>query len=214
MYKKDLKTLEIKLRIQDALDKLDNNKIHIIYFCYYFNLHNIWHSPLLISTKLLALFTRQKSIDHVAHISRFTVDGQTNKRIVKVFEANTKRGMEENDLFDKLKSFQGICYIHTIDKIVDKDKAREFKKRYYGVPYSKVYAWNSGIDISLLEIDKGSQTKPKRVGGFCSWLVALFLRHQGVDISHIENGNPKEITPANLFYGNLAKTEILYQYNK
>ena len=46
-----------------------------------------------------------------------------------------------------------------------------------------------------------------------SWLQALFLIDQGTDISHIEKGNPLEITPANLFHGNLGNKRILFHGN-
>jgi hypothetical protein len=205
---KDLNVLYIKDQIQDEINSLDKDKIHILYFSYYFNFHNIWQNPLLLLTKLLNLFNGDKSIDHVNHIARFRFDEEDGKWVAKVFEATMERGMEQNDLFDKLKLFQGICYIETIDKKVDKVKAKAFENKYYGVPYSKELAGLSGIDIdSLDKIIK----QPKTDGGFCSWLEALFLIDQGINISHIENGNPLEITPVDLFNGNLGNKRILFK---
>jgi len=43
-------------------------------------------------------------------------------------------------------------------------------------------------------------------------LTALYLKNQGVDINHIENGNPLEITPADLYHGNLGNKSILFKY--
>lgn len=205
---KDLNIIYIKEQIQEQINLLDKDKIHILYFSYYCNFHNVWRSPLLLATKLLNLFNGDKSIDHVNHISRFRFDEEDNKMVAKVFEATMERGMEQNDLFDKLKSFQGICYIETIDRYVDKVKAKAFEKKYYAVPYSKELAVMSGIDIDFL--DKKIK-QPKTDGGFCSWLEALFLIDQGVDVSHIEYGNPLEITPVNLFNGNLGNKRILFK---
>ena len=117
-----------------------------------------------------------------------------------------ERGMEQNDLFDKLKSFRGICYIETLDKKVDKVKARAFEIFYSGVPYSKKLAALSGIDG---QFDKAVQ--PKTDGGFCSWLEALFLIDQGIDLSKIQKGNPLEITPTDLFLADLGEKKVLYR---
>jgi len=206
---KDLEILYLKSNIQTAIDVLDKDKIHVLYFSYYCNFHNLWKNPLLLTTKLLNKFNGDESIDHVNHISRFRFDEEYGKWVAKVFEATMERGMEQNDLFNKLKAFQGICYIETIDKKVNKTKAKAFEKKYYGVPYSKELAAKSGIDIDSL--DKKIK-QPKTDGGFCSWLEALFLIDQGIDISHIEKGNPLEITPANLFHGNLGNKRILFKY--
>jgi len=204
---KDLEILNLKERIQTQIDKLNKNKIHTLYFSYYLNLHNIWNNPLLLLTKILNLFNGDKSIDHVNHICRFRFDEVDGKWVAKVFEATMERGMEQNDLFDKLKSFQGICYIETINKRVNRKKARAFEKKYSGIPYSKELAAKSGIDIGSI-----STKKPKNDGGFCSWLEALFYINQGIDISHIEKGNPLEITPADLFNGNFGTKRILFKY--
>lgn len=205
--KKDLSVLYNKQQIQNAIDKLDRNKIHILYFSYYFNFHNIYRNPLLLTTKILNFFSGKPSIDHVNHICRFIFDDETNSWIAKVFEATMDRGMEQNDLFDKLKTFQGICYIETLDKNVDKKKAKEFENLYTGVPYSKKLAAMSGIDIK--EVDKVIQ--PKSDGGFCSWLEALFLIDQGIDLSKIQKGNPLEITPTDLFLADLGEKKVLYR---
>lgn len=207
--KKDLEILYLKSTIQAAINSLDKDKIHILYFSYYCNFHNLWKSPALLTTKLLNRFNGDKSIDHVNHISRFKFEEEEGKQIVKVFEATIERGMEQNDLFNKLKAFQGICYIETLDKKVNKTKAKAFEKKYYGVPYSIALAAKSGIDIDSL--DKLIK-HPKTDGGFCSWLESLFLMDQGIDLSHIEKGTPLEITPADLFHGDLGNKRILFKY--
>lgn len=204
---KNLSALYNKEQIQNAIDKLDRNKIHVLYFSYYFNFHNIYRNPLLLTTKILNFFSGKPSIDHVNHVCRFIFDEENNIWVSKVFEATMERGMEQNDLFDKLKSFQGICYIETLNKDVDKKKAKEFENLYTGVPYSKKLAAMSGIDIK--EVDKVIQ--PKSDGGFCSWLETLFLIDQGIDLSKIQKGNPLEITPTDLFLADLGEKKVLYK---
>jgi len=209
--KKNNKLISLRTDLQNKIDKLDRNKIHILYFSYDFSFYNIYHSPLLLTTKILNFLKGDASIDHVCHISRFTYDRSKKRYIAKIFEANTKRGMEENFLYDRLKNFKGVCYIETIDQYVDKQLAKNFEKKFFAVKYSKVLAAFSGIDFSFLDkILK--RKKPK--GGFCSWLVSIFLINQNIDIKHIENGDPKEIVPADLFNGNFGNIEILYEYKK
>lgn len=206
--RKDIKVLYNKEKIQSAINKLDKNKIHIIYLSYYCNFHNIYRNPLLLGTKLLNFFSGKPSIDHITHISRFIFDEEANNWICKVFEATMARGMEENDLFEKLKNFQGVCYLETLNKDVDKKKAKEFEKKYTGVPYSKKLAILSGVDID--EVD--SVMQPKNNGGFCSWLEALFLMDQGYNLSFIEKGNPLEMTPTDIFLAGLGTKQILYKF--
>ena len=209
--KKNNKLISLRIDLQNKIDKLDRNKIHILYFSYYPSFYNFYHSPLLVTTKLLNKFNGDESIDHVCHISRFTYDRSKRRYIAKIFEANTKRGMEENFLYDRLKNFKGVCYIETIDKNVDKKLAKQFKNKHFAIIYSKLSAALSGIDISF--IDKMLR-KDKPKGGFCSWLLSKFLINQNIDISHIEYGNAKEITPVDLFNANLGKLDILYEYKK
>lgn len=203
---KNLSVLYNKEQIQNSIDKLDRNKIHVLYFSYYFNFHNIYHNPLLLTTKILNFFSGKPSIDHVNHVCRFIFDEENKTWVSKVFEATMERGMEQNDLFDKLKSFQGVCYIETLDKTVDKVKAKAFEIFYSGVPYSKELAALSGIDGKFDSI-----YQPKTDGGFCSWLEALFLIDQGIDLSKIQKGNPLEITPTDLFLANLGEKKVLYR---
>jgi hypothetical protein len=203
--KKNLKLLYKEEQIQNAINKLDRNKIYVLFFSYYFNFHNIYHNLLLLTTKILNFFNRKPSIDHVNHICRFIFDEENNIWIAKIFEATMERGMEENDLFYKLKTFQGICYLEDLNKTVDKVKAKAFENLYTGVPFSKELAALSGIDGKFDEI------KPKTNGGFCSWLESLFLIDQGIDLSKTEKGNALEITPTDLFLANLGKKKILYK---
>lgn len=204
--KKNLKILKLKNDLKKKINQLDKNKIHIFYFKYYLNWHNFYKNPLLITTKLLSKWNGDKDIDHVGHISNFIPNG--DGYLANIFEASVKRGMEENGLFDKVKKIQGEVYVETINKDINFEKHDEFKKRYFAVPYSKRLAAMSGIDWNLID----SVNKPKSSGGFCSWLTALYLLDQGVDINHIENGNPLEITPADLYHGNLGNKSILFKY--
>lgn len=205
--KKNLSVLYNKEKIQNAIDKLDKNKIHILYFSYYFNFYNIYHNPLLLATKILNFFSGKPSIDHVNHVCRFIFDEENNIWVSKVFEATMARGMESNDLFDKLKSFQGICYIETLDNYVNKEKAKIFEIKYTGVPYSKELAAMSGIDVKIID----DTIHFKNDGGFCSWLESLFLIDQGIDLSKVKGGNSLEITPADLFLAGLGEKKILYE---
>ena len=200
---KNLEALYSKAEIQQAIDLLDKDKIHILYLSYYCNFHNIYHNPLLLTTKLLNFFFGRASIDHITHICRFVFDLEDCNWTAKVFEATMERGMEQNDLFAKLKSFQGVCYIETLDKKVDKAKAKTFEKKYLGVPYSKELAAFSGIDIKLLD----KNYKPKSSGGFCSWLETLFLQDQGVEI----DDDPLELTPTDIFEMDLGEKRILFK---
>jgi len=204
--KKNLSVLRNKEQAQNAIDKLDRNKIHVLYFSHYFNFYNFYHNPLLIATKILNFANRKPSIDHVAHVCRFIFDKENNNWVSKVFEATMARGMEENDLFDKLKSFRGICYIETLDKTVDKVKAKAFETYFNGVVYSAKLALLSGIDGKFDSIPA-----EKTNGSFCSSLEALFLIDQGVDLSKIEKGKALEITPTDLFLANLGEKKILYR---
>lgn len=206
--KKDLKILHEKKNIQDSINNLDKNKIHIIYFSYYFNWHNFYKNVLIVTTKLLNFITRKPSIDHVAHISRFIFDEYSESYSAKIFEATMERGMEQNDLFDKLKSFQGICYIETLEIFVDKIKAKKFEIDYTGVPYSKELAVQSGVDLGKIDDTIHFKTD----GGFCSWLESLFLIDQGIDLRRVEGGDPLEITPADLYSADFAEKKILYKY--
>lgn len=199
------KAINNSKRILDSFSTLDRDKIHILYFKYYLNWHNIYHNPLLLGTKLLALFTGKPSIDHVCHISRFSYDRSKKLYMPKIFEATIANGMSENDLFAKLKNMQGICYIETLIG-VDKKKAKRFENKYRGIAYSKNMALLSGLDLRIID----SNTTPKKDGGFCSWLVSLFLKDQGYRLV-IERNDPFEITPADLYCANMGKKEILYR---
>lgn len=201
---RDKKILDLKAGIQESINALDRDKIHVLYFSYKMNFHNFFKYPLLLPGKILNLIKCTPSIDHVAHISRFVKDG--DNYLAKVFEATLERGMEENDLFDKLKIFQGTVYAETLGR-VDKVKAREFESLYYGVPYSKHLAALSGIDFKFID-----RRIPKRnTGGFCSWLTSLFLMEQGIDLSKMQGGNPLEITPTDLFLANIGPKIIFFK---
>lgn len=206
MIIKDYKLLRKQAQLKKHINSLNKEKIYIIYFNYNLSFKNIWHSPLLLTTKLLSFITRKPYIDHVCHISRFIWDDYEQKYIAKIFEASIDRGMEQNDLFDKVKNIKGKSYIEELDVIVNKEKAKLFELRYYGVPYSKELAALSGIDLKIF--DKLYKTKAS--GGFCSWLVANFLEDQGVKLN-IENGNPFEMTPSDIYSLNLGKKTILYE---
>jgi len=221
IIKKDKSLLHKKARIREALNNLDRDKIYILYFCYYFNWHNIYHTPLLIFTKLLSMLTKKSCVDHVCHISRFVYDRRDKIFIPKIFEATIKLGMDENDLESKLETMQGKVYIEQLGD-VNKIIARDFENKFRQVPYSIKLAKDSGIDIEFLK----KKDYPNGDGGFCSWLVTIFLQLQSNaskqnimkavkrKIESIENGNPLEITPADLYDADFSKKALFYDSKK
>jgi len=199
--KKNLEVIKKFKNLQEKINNLDKNKIYLIYFDYSICFKNIYHSPLMLSTKFLAWLTGKKDIDHVCHISRFIYDQENDNYIAKVFEAGLERGMEENTLIDKLEHFRGKVYIEELTN-VDKIKAKAFKNKYLGVEYSKTNALFSGINLTKLS---------KRKELFCSALVGLFLKDQGYLLKNIQRGNPYEMTPSDLYEGNLGSKQILFK---
>jgi hypothetical protein len=141
------------------------------------------------------MLTKKSCVDHVCHISRFVYDRRDKIFIPKIFEATTKLGMDENDLESKL---------------------------FRQVPYSIKLAKDSGIDIEFLK----KKDCPNGDGGFCSWLVTIFLQLQSNaskqnimkavkrKIQSIENGNPLEITPADLYDADFSKKALFYDSKK
>lgn len=184
----ELKRIELQKKIND----LDKSTYYQLFFDY--SLSKNWlKKPFLLIFKLFFKIQNKPAIDHVCHISRFIPDGKN--WIAKVFEATLHGGMEENDLFDKLKHFEGKVYLRTLGK-VDKIKAKEFEKKYMGLPYDTLRAGLAGLDIDF--IDKYLNLEEKK-SGFCSWLEALFMENQGYNIKNIEKGVALEITPTDLF---------------
>jgi hypothetical protein len=198
--KKNLDILKKFKNLQEKINNLDKNKIYLVYFDYSICFKNLYHSPLMLSTKFLSFITEKKDIDHVCHISRFVFDSEKKNFEAKVFEAGIERGMEENTLMDKLEHFKGKVYIEEL-KDVDKVKAKAFENKYLGVEYSKTNALFSGMN--LIKFSKKKEL-------FCSALVGLFLQDQGYLLINIQDGNPYEMTPSDVFEGNLGKKELFY----
>jgi hypothetical protein len=194
-------------RLIKECQKLDRDKIHLLYWIYDFSFHNIYHSPLLLGTKILGVLKGKQAVDHVCHISRFNYDEEKKCYRPKIFEASVDLGMVENDLIERLKYFRGALIIETLGK-VDKEEARKFEKRYRGLPYSKKGALFSGLDIKLLDKIVGKDGER-----FCSWLEAKFLLSQNYKIE-AEGGNPSELTPMDLFNEDFARKRIFYKYRK
>lgn len=192
-------------RTQAIIDSLDKDKIHILYFKKSLTLKNFYHSPLFFIIKIYNFFTRTIKVDHIAHISRFIWNEDEKIFEAKIFEATLDRGMEQNNLMDKIKNYHGTILIETLNKKVCKKKARLFEIKYTGVPYSKLGAALSDLDGIFNKI------KIKDNGGFCSWLEALFLIDQGIAINHIQKGDPKEITPTDLYNADFETKRILYK---
>lgn len=214
--KKDQKLILKKEIITEAFRTLDRDKIYILHFDYYLNWHNLYHSPLLIFTKLLGLIKGKKATDHICHISRFIYDRSKKCFLPKIFEATVNLGMDENDLETKLENMQGEVWIEELGD-VNKKKAKEFENKYRGIPYSMRLARDSGMDV----FDRDVHLKPKD-GGFCSWLVATFLLEQSKksrqkimkevyrSLMSIENGNPFEMSPIDLYHANLGKKRLFF----
>ena len=203
--KRNLKAQEKRDNLIKEFKKLDRNKIHILYFDYKLNFYNLYHNTALLATKALSWVTFSKDIDHVCHISRFNYDRSKKIWSPKVFEAQVNSGMIENDLFHKLYNFKGTCYIETL-KNTNKNKAKLFEEKYSGISYSKTAAFLSGFDIGK------SSRKASKNGGFCSWLVALFLIDQGYKLRR-EEGNALEMTPTDIWKEKISKKnkKILYK---
>lgn len=201
VMKKDLEVIKKFNNLQTRINNLDKNKIYLIYFDYSICFKNLYHSPLMLLTKALASFTGKKDIDHVCHISRFIYDQENDNYIAKIFEAGLERGMEENTLIDKLEHFRGKVYIEELTN-VDKIKAKAFENKYLGVEYSKINALFSGINLTKLS---------KRKELFCSALVGLFLKDQGYLLKNIQRGNPYEMTPSDIFEGDLGVKQLFFK---
>lgn len=222
---KDLNLLDSEENIQENFNKLDPSKYHILYFSYSLNFHNIWHSPLILTTSLVIclqnLILRFKNkfkqdhlkedltpqIHHVAHISRFPMDEDLGCVRPKIFEATTALGMCEHDLFDRLTAMEGTIIIETIDIRVDKISARLFELQYRGVPYSEIRAGNSVFNFAWLNkfIDR------KTNGGFCSWLETLSLYVQRIDLSKILGKLADKIIPPDIYKANLGTKSLFYK---
>jgi hypothetical protein len=102
---------------------------------------------------------------------------------------------------DKLEHFKGKVYIEELTN-VDKVKAKAFESKHLGVEYSKVNALFSGINLIKFS---------KRKELFCSALVGLFLQDQGYLLNNIQAGNPYEMTPSDIFEGNLGSKQLLFK---
>jgi hypothetical protein len=195
-----------EIELQRKINDLDKNKIHLLFFNYSVK-ENWLKKPFLLIFKLFFKVQNKPAINHCCHISRFIYDNENGNWLSRVFEANMNGGVQENDLFDKLKYLKGKVYIITLGD-VDKIKAKEFEQKYLGIPYSLKLAGLSGLDFKFLD---SIDTLNKSQSGFCSWLVALFLMNQGYDLSKIENGNPLEMTPTDLYLANLGEIKLFYE---
>lgn len=189
-------------KLRSQLDFLDKDSIHILHFKYKASFKNFWKSPVLIIMKLFNLFDKGAGMDHVCHICRFIKDGKSYQ--VKVFEATTDRGMEENDLISKLKRFDGTCWIESLDHKVDKAKAKRFEKKYLGVEYSKLAAALAGLDGAANKLNI------KTSGAFCSFLVGAFLKDQAIEpFKSMGSAEILELTPSDIFEAGLGHKTIL-----
>jgi len=192
-------------KIQNKINELEKDRIHLLFFDN--SLQKSWlHKPFLIFSKLFFKIKNKPPIDHVCHISRFIYDNDTGNWLARVFESTLQSGTEENDLFDKLENFKGKVYIQTL-KTVDRTRAKEFELKHRNIPYSIRLAMFSGLDSKLFT----SKNNFSKEASFCSWLEVLFLQDQGYDFSKVENGNPFEITPADIFLLNLGETKLFYK---
>lgn len=199
---------EKQIELQEKINDLPKDRYHQLFFDY--SLRKNWlKKPFLLIFKLFFKIQNKPAIDHCCHISRFVYDNKSGNWYARVFEATLHGGMEENDLYDKLKHFKGKIYIRTLGK-VDKEKAKEFEKKYTGQPYDTLRAGLAGLDIDF--IDKYLNLEEKK-SGFCSWLEALFMENQGYNIKNIEKGIALEITPTDLFQANFSSYPIKLFYN-
>lgn len=199
---KDITAIEKQNKLRESFAELDRDKIHLLYYCYDFSWKNFFHNPLFLTTKILGFITGKPAIEHVAHISRFVYDEEKKEFEVKTFEASFELGMHESNLRDKILAFDGTVYIETLGT-VDKKIAKEFEIEYFGVKYSRRLAAMSALGKSVVN----KFLKPRRNGGFCSWLECIFLQKQG----YLSGCDAFLMTPSDLFCKNLGEKKIIYK---
>ncbi len=187
--------------IQAQSNALDPDTFYAVFFYYYLSWHNLYHSPLLLGSTLLAFFNKKESIvfegkrypiHHVCHISRFIPDNDEilgKNQIPELFEASITAGMQRNYYRDKLEAMDGISWIMPLGK-VDKVMAKQFELEYLGQPYSKWNAFRAGVDIKILD-----KLIKLRKGFLCSWLFSIFAKNQGYKMPE----DLSEMTPVNVW---------------
>lgn len=191
--------------LHKEINNLDQDKLHLLFY-----INDFSFSPSFLITRLAHRINGDFPVDHVGWISRFIEDEQTGNVIAKTFEA-LPTGLEENNLIDKIKNYNGRVIIATLGK-VDKKKARAFKKEFIHLPYSHIHAALSGLDtkkIKRLEsILRNNKLDKELVFEnikfmpdimFCSFLAILMLLDQGYSSFGIENDKAFEMTPFNIF---------------
>lgn len=203
----NLKYLDKQYIIQHLhteINNLDQDKLHLLFYIRNFSL-----SPTLLLTRLVHKLNGDFPIDHVGWISRFVKDEATNNVIAKTFDA-LPSGLEENNLIDQIKNYNGRVIIATLDK-VDKKKAELFRKDFLHLPYSHVHAALAGLDTKKIKVLENvlrenslekelvlENIKYKSDVLFCSFVVAIYLLDQGYSTFNVENNKPFEMTPFNI----------------
>lgn len=189
-----------KEQVKEFLSGLNKDNLNIIFFNYSLKKH--WHSPLMLIIKLYYHLTGKPKIDHVCHISKFDGDN------IRVFEANLKKGMIENDLFERLEKFEGNVYLISLgqDKYftngvkIDKNICRQFENEFRGKKYDPIKAVGSAVD-DIGWIKKITKRK-KLKGAYCSYLVSelmIRLGYRSVKFLSKEVGGITNIAPYELF---------------
>lgn len=195
---------KLDLAIKEKL--INNDKITLVYFYNRYTFKNIIKGFFFLFIKLLSNITKQKGVDHTCHISKIIYNNKTGFYDVLLFEANFKDGIKYTLLSDKIKKFNTKIYLGIFDKKENIAKKKKFEAKHINKKYSIFKAIISGVDIFDDDMIK-TKNNPETL--FCSLTTALYLKDQGINISHIEKGNSKEMTPADLWDLNCKKKLLI-----
>lgn len=203
--------LQKSSQIKKEINKLNNDRLYLLFIKYNFTIGNVIKNPLFLLTKIFSWFQKDIYIDHVCYITNIEYINKFSKQAT-IFEANVKKGMIENDLFNRLVDIDGSFWIRPLeflsanDRIIEKEFKNEFKNKKYGFD-GKIQAALSGIDgyVGNLLNNLFKKRLEKKVV-FCSYITAILLDRLGYDLSNVcKDNNLKEITPTDLFYEDLKK---------
>jgi len=204
--KKEKLLLDLNKVVEEHI--LTNKKILVLYFDYKYTIKNIFTSPLFLLTKGLAKIKGRRGLDHTCHISKVIYNDELNIYDLILFEANWNKGMIFSKISDRIKKYNVKIYYSIIDKKDNLEKKHKFEKKYLHSKYSSIKAFLSGIDLLADDTIK-TKKNPKTL--FCSMATAMYLKDQGVDISNIESGNSREITPSDLWHGLNEEKKLLIE---
>lgn len=204
---KQLKRLHKLDSIQDSINSLEKDKLHLLFYINKFTFKRAFN-PVFLLTRLIFKIKGNPPIDHVGYISNFDEIDTTNIYKAETIDA-LPTGVEKNDLLDFVKNYRGAVIVASFDKY-DKEIIDSFTKLVHGLPYGEISAAMSALDSDTindiaqrLDIDIENKTEDfidfdlEKI--FCSYKTALLLEKLGYDTSIVEGGIAKEMTPYNVF---------------